>query len=59
MINTKKSGMEKERRVRGIELGSIGKGSSVVGLTENGTFERRLAENEIARFGASSPDRGL
>lgn len=39
--------VRKKRRVRGIELGSIGKGSSVVGLAENGMFERRLSGNEI------------
>lgn len=55
----KKKVVWKKRRVRGIELGSIGKGSSVVDLAENGTFEQRLSGNEIARFWASSPDRGL
>lgn len=38
---------KRERRVRGIELGSIEKGSSVAGLSENGTFEQRLVGNEI------------
>ena len=47
MVNTQNRGVEKERRVRGIELGSIEKGSSVAGLSENGTFEQRLVGNEI------------
>lgn len=39
--------MEKERRIRGIEFGSIKKGSSLVGLSENRTVYQRLVGNGI------------